>query len=132
MEPVSRLLGSFTSAGGPLECQGLVCAAWPAAVGKRIAARTHAAKMVRTRLVIEVEDEIWKRQLFSLSGQILRNLAKRLGPGIVDDLEFRVVPPRREPQRAASAQVALTDDAAQIADPVLRCIYIDARKKASA
>ena len=133
MEPVSKVLGSLTCAGGPIESQPLVCAAWPAAVGKKVAARTRAVRMVRTRLIVEVEDERWKQQLRTLAGQILTNLAKRLGPGIVEDLEFRVMPPRREPQRATIAQPAFTlDEADQIADPVLRRIYKNARKKASA
>ena len=131
MERVSSLLGKLTSGGGPLECEGLVRAAWPAAVGKKSAARTRAARMVRSRLIVEVEDPIWKRQLFALTSQILRNLQKELGPGIVDDLEFRVVPARREPQRATTA-LAAADEADQIADPVLRNIYRRARQKASA
>jgi hypothetical protein len=92
--------------------------------------------MVRSRLIAEVEDLIWQRQLFSLSHQILRNLAKSIGPGLVEDIEFRIVPRRREPQRAAQAMPALfadqTDDAESIADPVLRGIYKASRKRAHA
>ena len=133
MERASRLMGKFTSGGGPIDADELARAAWPLAVGKKVAARTRASRMVRTRLIVEVEDLIWKKQLFTLSRQILANLEGRLGPGIVEDLEFRVIPPRREPQRAAAAQPSLTiDDADQIADPVLRGIYKSARKKALA
>ncbi|HEY1185272.1 MAG TPA: DciA family protein, partial [Bryobacteraceae bacterium] len=49
----------------------LACAAWPQAVGKRIAAHTRAAKLVRRRLVVEVEDQIWQRQLFVLGYHIV-------------------------------------------------------------
>lgn len=134
MERVSRVIGKLTSGGGPIDCAGLVTAVWPAAVGKKVAAHTRAARMVRTRLIVAVEDEIWKRQLFALSYQILRNLEKHLGPGIVDELEFRVIPARRDPQRAMVSQPALAapDEADQIADPVLRNIYKSARKKALA
>ena len=117
----------------PISPEEVACAAWSDAVGKKIAAHTRAAKLVRTRLVIEVEDQTWQRQLFALSRHILRNLEKNLGAGLVDDLEFRIVPRRREPQRAAQAAPGLfPDEAAGIEDPVLRSIYRAARKKAQA
>ncbi len=103
-----------------------------AAVGKKIAAHTRPAKMVRARLIVEVEDHTWQRQLFALTSHILRNLEKSLGPGMVEDVEFRVVPRRREPQRANLPNPALFDEADGIADPVLRGIYRAARTKALA
>ncbi len=103
------------------------------AVGKRIAAHTRAAKLVRRRLVVEVEDQIWQRQLFVLSYHIVRNLERQLGPDVVEDLEFRVVPRRREPQRAAQSAPALAaDEADTIADPVLRGLYKASRARARA
>ena len=103
-------------------------------MGKTIAAHTRAARLVRERLVIEVEDRIWQRQLNGLAASILRNLEKHLGGGLVEDLEFRVVPRRREPRRATAAVPArlAADEAAGIADPVLRAIYRASRKKAQA
>ena len=51
----------------------------------------------------------------------------------MDDIEFRIVPRRREPQRATEAAPALfADESAAIADPVMRSIYRAARKKALA
>ena len=89
--------------------------------------------MVRTRLIVEVEDVIWQRQLFGLSHQILRNLAKSVGSGVVEDVEFRVVPRKREPERARAAAPGLfADEADGISDPVLRGIYKASRKKAQA
>ena len=131
MERASRFLGKLT---GPIDVDDLARAAWPLAVGKKVAARTRPARMVRTRLIVEVEDLVWKKQLFALSRQILTNLERHLGQGIVEDLEFRVMPPRREPQRAAVAQPALAapDEADQIADPVMRNMYKLARRKALA
>jgi hypothetical protein len=134
MERASKVLSKLTSGDGAIDLQAVALAAWPQAVGKTIAARTRPARMVRTRLIVEVEDVIWQRQLFSLTRQICANLARHLGPGIVDDVEFRVAPRRREPQRAEAAQPAraMTDDAEQIDDPGLRRIYKIARKKALA
>ena len=134
MERASRLIGRLTARNTPIEPDYLARAAWPLAVGKKIAARTRPARMVRTRLIIEVEDLVWKKQLFALSRQILANLERHLGQGIVEDLEFRIMPPRREPQRATTSQPALlpADEADEIADPVLRRMYKVARKKALA
>jgi len=126
-------MGKFTSSGGPIDIDELARAAWPLAVGKKIAAHAKAARMVRARLIVEVEDFVWQKQLFTLSRQILTNLEGWLGRGVVEDLEFRIIPRRREPQRAAVAQPSLPfDEADQIADPVLRGIYKTARKKATA
>ncbi|MGD0364630.1 MAG: DUF721 domain-containing protein [Bryobacteraceae bacterium] len=130
MERASRFLGKLT---GPIDIDELARAAWPMAVGKKVAARTRPARMVRTRLIVEVEDLVWKKQLFTLSKQILANLERHLGQGIVDDLEFRIMPPRRDPQRAEMAQPSrAADDADQIADPIMRNMYKLARKKALA
>jgi len=120
-------------AGEPVSDEQIACAAWPQSVGKKVAGHTRAARMVRTRLVVEVEDRIWQRQLFTLSTQILGRLEKNLGRGVVEDLEFRIVPRRREPGRAAASVPALVpDEAAGIEDPVLRSIYRASRKRAQA
>lgn len=133
MERASKLIAGWRLPGGTLSTEELVCAAWPQAVGRKIAAHTRAARMVRGRLVVEVEDQTWRRQLFTLSRQILGNLERALGGGLVDDLEFRVVPRRREAQRATQAVPGwAADEAEAISDPVLRGIYRASRKKAQA
>jgi hypothetical protein len=86
--------------------------------------------MVRTRLIIEVEDSVWQQQLFTLRRQILDRLNAAVGRPLVEELEFRVGLPRRQPVRAES--VAFEDEADGIRDPVLRSIYRTSRKKASA
>jgi len=133
MERASQLIRGMRLPGDMITTDELACAAWPHAVGKKVARHTRAAKLVRTRLVIEVEDLTWRRQLFALSGQILRNLDRYLGKGLVEDLEFRIVPRKREPRRASLPQPALlSDEANEIADPLLRSIYRASRKKAQA
>jgi len=136
MERASKLIKGLRLPGETVSAEDLARAVWPEAVGKKIAEHTRAARMVRERLIVEVEDRIWQRQLFSLSKQILRNLEKQLGPGIVDDLEFRVAPRleviRIPPRRADHSVVALSDEAEHISDPVLRGIYKAARKRAGA
>jgi hypothetical protein len=135
MERASKLIRGLRLPGDTISAEELACAAWPEAVGKKIAVHTRAARMVRTRLIVEVEDRVWQRQLFALTPFVLRNLEKSLGPGLVEDLEFRIVPRRREPQRAMQASAGAlysADEADGIADPVLREIYRASRRKALA
>jgi hypothetical protein len=132
MERASKLIRGLRLPGDVISPEELACAAWPQAVGKKIAANTRAVRMVRARLIVEVEDKVWQRQLFTLSRHILGNLERSLGYSLVEDLEFRIVPRRREPQRAAAPVPALMDEADSIADPVLRDIYKASRKKAQA
>jgi hypothetical protein len=133
MERASKLIRGLRLSGEMITPEQLACAAWPEAVGKKIASHTRAAKLVRTRLVVEVEDLTWQKQLFALSRHILKNLDNTLGRGLVDDLEFRIVPRRREPEIARQAMPALfADDADAISDPVLRDIYKQSRKRAQA
>jgi hypothetical protein len=134
MERASKLIRGLRLPSDTMSAGELACSAWSEAVGKNIAAHTRAVRMVRTRLVVEVEDSTWQRQLFSLTPFILFNLQKHLGAGVVDDLDLRVMPRRREPQRAIEAFRAPldADEADAIADPVLRSLYKASRKKALA
>ena len=111
----------------------LARAAWPAAVGKRIAAHAAAKSLVRGSLIVEVEDGIWQKQLFYLRFQILAKLQEVLGAGVITDVEFRVATPRRPPQPALSLSDSKPiDEADAISDPGMRIVYKQARKKASA
>ncbi|MGP0075252.1 MAG: DciA family protein [Bryobacteraceae bacterium] len=108
----------------------LAFAAWPAAVGERIAAHAWPKALVRGSLWLEAEDAVWQQQLFHLRFDILAKLSELLGSGMVTDLEFRVASaaPRRPPQTARSHSETLSpDDADRIKDPVLRIVYKQAR-----
>ena len=107
----------------------IACGAWKRAVGAKVAVRTRALKLVRATLVVEVEDELWKKNLWGLRYQILKNLAKAIGPGIVADIELRVMPPKFGPRRAEHVErvESPADEADAIADPGLRRIYKAAR-----
>lgn len=131
MEQAGRILASLDHLRDSCDAGDIVCAAWKKAVGKRIAEHTRAAKLVRDRLVVEVEDWLWQRNLMGLSRQILSNIEKTVGPGIVADIEFRIMPPRRGPKvaTASAAAFSLTDEANGIIDPVLRRIYRTKRQK---
>lgn len=138
MERASLVLRSLKSTSRDVSPEQLATAAWPLAVGKTIANRTTVIGLLRGRLVVEVEDNIWQKQLWALRGQILGSLAKSLGqPPLVTELEFRIAgPSRRPPQTAgihgAAVATVSTDEADAIRDPVFRSIYRAARKKATA
>jgi hypothetical protein len=139
MERAGKLMGKWKLSRNCTSQEEIAKAAWPVAVGKRVASHTGGVKLVRSSLVVEVEDDIWRRQLFSLRGQILKRLEDVLGEGIVTDIEFRTAVPRRLPQREerpwrrAEEQSALPgDEADRIEDPVLRRSYKAARRRRSA
>jgi hypothetical protein len=136
MEHAGRSFARSKAARACLTAEERALAAWPAAVGKRLAGRTRAVGLVRERLVVEVEDALWQRNLHTLRFQILANLSGYLGDDAPREIEFRIGVPRRPPRRETSAPVspagALDDEAARIADPVLRRIYLVSRRKAGA
>jgi hypothetical protein len=133
MERAGRLISRLKLPDGILNPEDLARAAWPVAAGKRIVAHTKVAALVRSTLVIEVEDALWQRNLHALRNFLLRNLKDALGSTLVDDLEFRIAIPRRQPQRAETPrQARLNDEADRIADPFLQRAYRTSRKKASA
>jgi len=129
MHQASRIVAQWTGASGVIGPDRIACGAWKRAVGAKVAQRTRAIGLVRTTLVIEVEDELWKRNLWALRCQILKNLEKAIGPEIVTDIELRVMAPRLGPQRAEQVDGADVpkDEADAIADPGLRRIYKAAR-----
>jgi hypothetical protein len=131
MERAGRLIAGLKIPAGSVSLEELARKAWPTAVGKRIASHTRAVSLTGGRLIVDVEDVIWQRQLRSLKGQILERLEAVLGDETVGNIEFRLAIPRRLPQRA-ERPTAVKDEADCIQDPVLRIIYIEARKNESA
>src|SRR2546421_1804745 len=99
MERAGRSLAKLKLS-GKISVDEIALAAWPAAVGDRIARHARAVALVRGNLVVEVEDAIWRKQLFYLRSHILRKMIELLGDTSVTDVEFRVATPRRPPQIA--------------------------------
>jgi predicted nucleic acid-binding Zn ribbon protein len=122
MERAGRLIGKLKLKMDDPELRAR--AAWKVAAGKKIAEHTRATGLVRGSLVVEVEDQIWQRQLKTLSGFLVRNLEKALGEVLVTDIDFRPMPKRREAQRAERAR-----GSEDVQDPVLDMLYRQSRKK---
>jgi predicted nucleic acid-binding Zn ribbon protein len=122
MERAGRLIGKLKLKMDDPELR--VCAAWKVAAGKKIAEHTRATRLVRGSLVVEVEDQIWQRQLSTLSRTLVSNLEKALGEALVTDIDFRPMPRRIAPQRAERAI-----GRESVEDPVLDMLYRQSRKK---
>jgi hypothetical protein len=136
MERASRILGKLHIK--PVEVAGvknyhLAPGAWAAAVGKKIASHARPAFLENGRLTVDVEDAVWQAQLRTLEPSILPRIEKIVGAGLIDRIEFRLTPPRRQAAMAASPRAtASADESVEIADPVMRRVYRTARRKAKA
>jgi predicted nucleic acid-binding Zn ribbon protein len=115
---------------GEASPEGVARAAWPQAVGKRIAKHARVVGFKEGRLVIEVADSVWLEHLRTMSGHIMASLQQIAGRGTVTRIEFRPGVPRREPQRAEKTR-AVADDADGIADPGLRRLYKASRARSA-
>jgi hypothetical protein len=142
MERAGRILGKLKLPKAVIDPEAMARSAWPAAVGKRIAAKTRAVRLVRQALVVECEDAEWQRQLNTLRSQILRKLQGLLGDTLVTSIDFRPMTPRRGMQvaEAARSEAAFqltpkngtsNDEADRIQDPVFRMLYKQSRKKST-
>lgn len=133
MDRAGKLLRGMKIAGECLSTEDLARAAWPQAVGERIARHARAVAWRDApdgaRLIVEVEDAVWKNQLETMRPQILPRLQEVAGRNGVRQIEFRLATPRRAPKRAE--RVRPQDEADGIADPVMRRIYRESRKRAA-
>jgi len=139
MDQAGRIIAGMEGGFAIASPERIAFGAWKRAVGARLALRAKPLKLVRDRLVVEVEDEIWRESLFKLRFQILRNIEREIGTEIVSHLEFRVAPMRREPQRethnadhGSSQPVLRPDESDAIADPGMRRVYRNSRRRLSA
>jgi predicted nucleic acid-binding Zn ribbon protein len=124
MERAGRLIGKMKLSPGVVDPETRARAAWPVAAGKKIAEHTRAAALVRGSLVVEVEDQVWQRQLNTLRHFLLRNLREALGDQTVTEIDFRPMPRRIAPQKAATARPA-----DGIEDPVMGILYRESKKR---
>ena len=136
MERAARVLRKGQQSRSILDDSQAIEAVWPTAVGRSIARHVSRLRLVRSTLVVDVEDVIWQRQLRTLDSQILERIRLLLPDVAITGLEFRIALPRRNAQRAPTAfgdqQLATDDEADRIQDPVLKKVYQISRRKASA
>ncbi len=135
MERAARVLRKTKQSKSILDDNQALQAVWPVAVGKAIARHVTRLHLVRSHLVVEVEDMIWQRQLRTLEYQILDRLRRLLPDVEISGMEFRLGVPRREAQKAESltgTETGTVDEAEAIKDPILKKVYQISRRKASA
>ena len=154
MKPVHQILPALIrnkprarnrSAGGTMNLfppEEIIRSAWEHLAGKQLAARTRPLCIFsspgRIRLLVEVPDRSWSRQLRSYEGLLLERVNHLLGEKLVTDLEWRVNPelaaplPRPSPPRkppARETDSALEGVALSIADPELRELFLRTAQK---
>ena len=143
MERAAQIIKKNKHSSKVMTDEDIARAVWPSAVGKAISCHTSRLKLVRNKLVVEVEDAVWQRQLHTLSSQIIGRLRALTGSDAVAELEFRIGVPRRQPQRAQALTASFFDGSGGIApdsddeshriqDPVLKKVYQLSRKRAIA
>jgi predicted nucleic acid-binding Zn ribbon protein len=125
MQRAARLLSKTKLQSARLSPEEFAEAVWPAAVGKRLALRTGPVKLYGRKMVVDVADAQWQKQLTTMSGQILTKVQMMAGPGVVDSVEFRIGIPRRGPHVATPFDI--DDRADGIADPIFRQLYLASR-----
>lgn len=81
--------------------EALVLAAWPDVAGEMLHDRTRAVAYVDRRLIVEVKDVTWKRNLECLAPQMLAKLNRKLDGIKVDLVDFKIA--RRSPPRPMSS-----------------------------
>jgi len=129
MERAGRLIGKLKLPKDLADPESRARTAWNVAAGKKIAEHTRVATLVRDKLVVEVEDQVWQRQLNTLRHFLLRNLRTILGESLINEIDFRPMPniPRRGVQRATANR-----SANGIQDPVLDALYSQSKKSVGA
>lgn len=138
MERAARLINKHKASQRLLDESDIARGVWPTAVGAAIARHTVRLHVVRDSLVVEVEDAVWQKQLYGLSRQILARVQQCMGSVAIQNIEFRVGIPRREPQQEAGTRSTVVpsqdadDEAERIQDPMLKKLYQRSRKRSIA
>ena len=115
--------------------------AWNHVAGEALRQQTALISLQQHRLIVAVTDAIWRRQLESMSGQLLFRLNSLLGQGVVTFIEFQVEPSvvqsakegrqaeesiRPKPEREMAIPFELVSAAAAIQDSKLRKAFLGA------
>lgn len=101
MERASRVLTRWRQTGAELAPEQLARAAYAVAVGTRLAGKSDRQILFGRKLVVDVEDAIWQRQMTGLRSLILDKMRDVLGRELVTEIEFRIAPPRMPVQSDA-------------------------------
>jgi len=138
MESLIKALPALLKAShAPEEVAEAACfALWKQAVGEGLSGHAVPIQLREQKLTVAVEDNLWKRQLEQMRGQLLSRLNYVLGQGMVKSIELRVDPnhlaalrgPAKEPAKPVdhAAPLELLGVAAGIEDLDLRRAFLGA------
>jgi hypothetical protein len=145
MQDIFRALPKVLREAGESEPlrEPLVFAAWKRIAGENLERNAAPVRLDEKRLIVAVPDEIWKRHLEHLSGQMIFKLNSLLGEEIVTFIEFRVDAKHFSAGREAQEREAverlnfdrrsreeltprLREAAEKIEDPELRELFLQA------
>jgi hypothetical protein len=101
---INTLPAILKASGAPDEVAEAACiSAWKHAVGEGLSSHAVPVQLQNSTLVVAVADNIWKRQLEQMRGQLLFRLNSVLGQALVKSIELRVDPIKIETARAKPA-----------------------------
>ncbi|HAF15570.1 MAG TPA: hypothetical protein DCK93_06475 [Blastocatellia bacterium] len=94
MDKLIKSLPAILAASGASEevAEAACIAAWKHAVGEGLSIHAVPVQLQDKTLVIAVADNIWKKQLEQMRGQLLFRLNSVLGQALVQSIELRVDP----------------------------------------
>ncbi len=115
----------------------IIRCAWEHLAGRLLAGRTRPLRVFQNRLIVEVPDSSWPRQMRRYESLLIERIGRLLGEKVVTGLEWHVnpalaaplaapdqaaevIPPRIPPQTDASLEGA----AKKIRDPELRQLFL--------
>ena len=92
MELIFGAIPSIVNGLGPNAgaAEAVVFAAWARVAGDLLGERTSPLHFFENRLIVAVQDEMWRRHLEDLSPQMLVRINGRFGQSTVRFIEFRV------------------------------------------
>jgi hypothetical protein len=94
MDSLIRVLPALLKAAGAPEevAEGACVAMWKHAVGEALSSHAAPIQLRDQKLTVAVEDDLWKKQLEQMRGQLLSRLNYVLGQALVKSIELRVDP----------------------------------------
>jgi len=102
---IKALPAILKASGAPEEVAEAACVAvWKHAVGEGLSGQAFPIQLRDRKLVVVVDDNLWKKQLEQMRGQLIYRLNSVLGQGMVTSIEVRVDPKTLAASRGAAPE----------------------------
>lgn len=113
MDRLIKTLPAILKASGASEevAEAACVAAWKHAVGEGLSSHAMPVQLQDSTLILVVADNVWKKQLEHMRGQLLFRLNSVLGQPLVKSIELRVDPERLELNRPRTADTSKDHEA---------------------